>query len=54
MDILLGIGAGRTKIFVCTPNLRNIVPFLHLLLAIDNCYTPYKFAFRKPKHWGSK
>ena len=47
MDFLLGIGAGRTKIFVSTkyitPNLRNIVPFLHLLVATDNFYTPYIF-----------
>ena len=43
MDFSLGIGAGRIKIFVSTPTLQNIVPFLHLLVATDNCYMPYKF-----------
>ena len=54
MDFLLGIGAGRIKNFVSAPNLRNNVPFLHLLLAIDNYYTPYKFGFRKPNRWGPR
>ena len=42
------------KIFVSTPNLRNIVPFLHLRVAIGNYYTAYKFVFRKPKRWGPR
>ena len=42
------------KIFVSTPNLRSMVPFLHLLIAIDNYYTPYKFGFRKPKLRGPR
>ena len=54
MDFLLGIGAGRIKIFVSTPNLRNIVPFLHLLVATDNGYTLHKFGFRKPNRWGPR
>ena len=32
------------KIFVSTPNLRNMVPFFHPLVAIDNYYTPYKLS----------
>ena len=42
------------KIFVSTPNLRNMVPFFHLLVAIDNYYTPYKFGFREPNRWGPR
>ena len=53
MDFLLGICVCSIKIFVSTPNLRNMIPFLHSLVAIiDNNYTPYKFGFRKPKSWG--
>ena len=44
----------QLKIFVSTPNLRNMVPFFHLLVAIDNCYTPYKFGFRKPNRGGPR
>ena len=40
------------KIFVSTPNLRHMVPFFHLLVAIDNYYTPYKFRYRKSSRWG--
>ena len=54
MDFLLGIGARGIKTFVSTPNLRIIVPLLHLLVAFDNCCTPYKFGFRKPKCWGPR
>ena len=42
------------KIFVSTQNLRNTVPLFHLLVAIDNYYTLYKFGFRKPNHWGPR
>ena len=52
MGFLLGIGAGRVKIFVSTLNLWNIVSFLHLLVATDHCYTPNKLGARKPKCWG--
>ena len=31
-----------------------MVSFLHLLEAIDNYFTPYKFGFRKPKRWGPR
>ena len=43
------------KTFVSTPNLRNMVPLFHPLVAIDNYYdTPYKFGFRKPNRWGPR
>ena len=42
------------KIFVSTQNLRNTVPLFHLLVAIDNYYTLYKFGFRKPNRWGPR
>ena len=54
MDFKLGIDARRIKIFVSAPNLRTNVSILHLLLAIENFYTPYKFAPRKPKRWGPR
>ena len=36
MDSFLGIGARIIKKLLSTPNLRNFVPFLHLLVAFDN------------------
>ena len=42
------------KIFPSAPNLRNSVPILNLLLAIDTRYTPCKFTFQKPKCWGHR
>ena len=54
VDFSLGVGAGRIKIFVSTPNLRNIVPFLYLLVATANGHTPCKFGSRKPKCWGPR
>lgn len=39
----------ESKKFIFTPNLWNMVPFLHLLVAIDNVYTPNKFGLRRPK-----
>ena len=33
-------GVSALKIFMSSPNLRNTVPFSHLLVAIDNYYKP--------------
>ena len=41
----IGYRHREIKISVPAPNLRNIFPFLHLLLAIDNCYTFLSFPF---------
>lgn len=52
MGVLGRIRNPENKILVSTPNLQNLVPFLHSLVAIDNYYVPYKVGFRKPKLWG--